>query len=93
NVASSYNFDNTNTQNLRISNRQTFLTDSSINSDQQSLSKTTNGNHRFNLKLEYNIDSLNSIIYTPSISIQNSTTYNDDSTMQMVQKGADAYML
>ncbi|ANE51853.1 outer membrane beta-barrel protein [Flavisolibacter tropicus] len=93
NVASSYNFDNTKTQNLRNTYRQTFLTDSSINSNQLSLSKTTNGNHRFNMKLEYNIDSLNSIVYTPTVTVQNNTSYNDDSTLQMVQKGSDAYML
>jgi hypothetical protein len=93
NVASSYDYGNTQTRNQRTSYRQTFLTDSSINSDQQSLSKSNNGNHRFNLKLEYMIDSLNSIIYTPTINVQNSTTYNDDSTMQMVQNESDAYML
>jgi len=93
NVTSSYFYNNSNAQNLRNSYRQTFLADSSINRDQNAWSENTNANHRFNMNLTYSIDSLNSIIYTPSLTLQNSTIYSDDSTVQYAQKGADAYML
>jgi hypothetical protein len=33
-------------------------------------SNTSNNNHRFNLRLEYNIDTSNSILYTPKFSLQ-----------------------
>ncbi|HYH14264.1 MAG TPA: outer membrane beta-barrel protein, partial [Flavisolibacter sp.] len=93
NIASSYFYNNANAQNQRNAYRQTLLADSIINSDQQSLSENTNANHRFNMNLTYSIDSLNSIVYTPSLSLQNSTTYNDDSTVQYAQKGSESYML
>jgi len=93
NVASSYFYNNTNARNLRNSYRQTFLADSSINRDQNAWSENTNANHRFNMNLTYNIDSLNSIVYTPSLSLQNSSAYSDDSTVQFAQKGSEAYML
>lgn len=92
-VTSSYFYNNSNAQNLRSSYRQTFLTDSSINRDQNAWSENANANHRFNMRLTYNIDSFNSIIYTPSLTWQNSTTYSDDSTVQFAQKGSEAYML
>jgi hypothetical protein len=92
-VASSYFYNNANAQNLRNIFRQTLLTDSVINLDQQARSENQNANHRFNMNLTYTIDSLNSIIYTPSLSLQNSSTYSDDSTIQYAQKGSTSYML
>lgn len=44
--------------------------------DDSSLSSTNNLNHRFNMRLEYTIDSANSITFSPSLSLQ----HNDAST-------------
>jgi hypothetical protein len=92
NVTSSYFYNQTNVQNDRNIYRQTFLGDSTINANRNILSENTNKNHRFNMNLTYSIDSLNSIIYTPSINVQNSTTFSDDSTEQFIQKAGESYL-
>ncbi len=66
-VNGSYFYNSANAANLRKAYRQTFFTDSTINSDQQTISQNINHNHRFNYNLIYHIDSLNTIIYTPNL--------------------------
>ncbi len=58
-------------------------------------SNTENANNRFNVRLEYNIDSFNSIIFTPTYSVTNanSNSYNVYSTVgnnnkDTINKGA-----
>ncbi len=46
----------------------------------ESFSNNLNQNHRFNLRLEYEIDSMNSLIYIPSLTFQNSENFSDDTT-------------
>ncbi len=70
-VRSSYFFNKTNTQTYRTSQRQYFLT----NGNNQFYKDTTRGqnvnyNHRINMRLEYTIDSANSIVFTPQLSWQ-----------------------
>lgn len=70
-VAGSYFFNNSNTANTQITNRQTKLTsDSILFYKENSFSSSDNYNNRANLRLEYKIDSANSLIITPSISFQ-----------------------
>src|SRR6185295_16552726 len=45
-----------------------------------SLSDNKNTNHRFNLRLEYQIDSMNSILYTPRLTLQHSESVTDDTS-------------
>lgn len=60
--------------------RQTFYgTDSTAIKSQQSRSNNLNQNHRFNVRYEYQFDSLTSILYTPSLTIQHSDNNNLDS--------------
>ncbi len=92
-VNGSYFYNSANAANLRKGYRQTFFTDSTINSDQQTISQNINHNHRLNYNLIYHIDSLNSIIYTPNISFQNSSTYSDDSITKEAEKAGNAYLL
>ena len=55
----------------KISDRQYILGgDASQYYQEQSNSTTDNANHRFNARIEYNIDSNNSIIITPRLSLQ-----------------------
>ena len=92
-VNGSYFYNSANAANLRKGYRQTFFADSTINTDQRTLSQNINQNHRINYNLIYRIDSLNSIIYTPNLSFQNSSTYSDDSITKEAEKAGNAYLL
>lgn len=60
------------TENLALSSiERNFFTGNNLRYIQNSNNRTFNLNHRANLRLEYTIDSLNKIIYTPSINFQN----------------------
>ena len=67
-VTGSYFFNNSNNLNNQVTNQQ------SLNGTdfykENSLSKNNNYNHRINLRLDYKIDSANSILITPSINLQ-----------------------
>ncbi|HMU45063.1 MAG TPA: outer membrane beta-barrel family protein [Chitinophagaceae bacterium] len=63
--------------------RQTSYTDSTAFLDKNSYSDNTNQNHRFNLRMEYQIDSANSLIYIPSLTLQHSENYSDDTSSVM----------
>lgn len=54
-------------------------TDSIVIRDNDTRTINENNNHRFNFRFEYQIDSANSIIYIPSITLQNSKNYSRDS--------------
>lgn len=70
-VSGSYFFNNSNTDNNRISNNEYFIKDTANQFyDETALSAVTNFNHRFNMRMEYKIDSFNSLIFTPSLSFQ-----------------------
>jgi hypothetical protein len=68
-VSASYLFNNTNNTTAEISNRQYFL-ENFPNTDEQNNNNSKNYNHRFNMRLEYRIDSNNQIIITPNLSFQ-----------------------
>lgn len=76
-VSASYFLNNSNIQNDQITNRQNFLKDGSINYyDETVLSKTENWNNRGNLRMNYKIDSSNSILFTSNISFQQNNSVN-----------------
>ena len=89
-VAGSYFFSNSNADQVQNSLRRSTFTDSVAARTQDIISNNRNQNHRFNLRLEYQIDSANSILYTPSITFQNSESYRDDtSSTNMTVPGAE----
>jgi len=45
-----------------------------------STSVNDNTNHRFNLRLEYQLDSMNSVLFTPTLTLQHSENVNQDSS-------------
>ncbi len=92
-VTSSYFYNHAGANNFRSSNFQRFLTDSTLAGEQETISENLNDNHRFNLNLKWEIDSLNSIIYQPNISFQQSSNYRDDSLLQNAVKGSESYLL
>ena len=70
-VSGSYFFNNSNLNNDRFTNRQSLAKpDSILFTDENALSRTNNYNHRINLRLEYRIDSSNTLMITPSLSFQ-----------------------
>ncbi len=92
-VTASYFYNNAVVANRRSSNRQTFFIDSTLLAVQDGISENRNLNHRANINLKWEIDSLNSIIYQPNISFQNSSTFYNDSTVQFAQKGTATHLL
>lgn len=81
-VTGSYFFSQGNNINERTSLRTTFFpNDSSSTKSTISNSSSMNQNHRFNLRMEYAIDSNNSLLYTPSFTLQHSTSNSKDSNL------------
>ncbi len=80
-LAGSYFYNESRNTNQSITTRETFLggTDTSLFTKQISNSVTNNTNNRINLRLEYTIDSNNSLFIIPSFNFQknNSTSFSD----------------
>lgn len=70
-VSGSYFFNNSNNANDNLTRTETKLDDGrSLFNNQSSLSQSKNYNHRINMRLEYKIDSANTIMITPSLNFQ-----------------------
>jgi hypothetical protein len=52
-------------------------------------SNTKNENHRFNLRFEYYIDSMNSLLYTPNLVLQHSESYSYDTLFTRSKRTLD----
>jgi hypothetical protein len=87
----SYFFNRSETENLGTRFRQEFYGDSAINSDRRTWSDNINNNHRFNYNLVWNIDSFNSIIFSPNINLQKSSSYRDDTLASYVVRNGTSY--
>jgi hypothetical protein len=84
-VTGSYFFSTSDNNSLQENLRQSFLTstsglDSIAVMDETSTSFNRNQNHRFNLRMEYYIDSMNSILFTPSVTFQHSESNSYDTS-------------
>jgi len=80
-VGSNYFFSTTKNKTEKDIFRQTFFqNDSTTELTERYLSNSTNQNHRFNIRMEWQIDSMNSLLYTPSLTLQHSETNSDDTT-------------
>lgn len=78
-VGGSYFYSNGDTRSERSSLRQSFFANDSVTKqDQFSVSHNKNQNHRFNLRMEYYIDSMNSLLYTPTFTLQHSESESRD---------------
>ncbi len=76
-VSASYFFNNSNLNNNQTINRQNLSQDSSTYYDENTLSHTENFNHRFSLRLNYKIDSSNTLLITTNASLQTNNSSND----------------
>jgi Outer membrane protein beta-barrel family/Carboxypeptidase regulatory-like domain len=70
----SYFFNNSNNTNDRELKSQTLIGEKTQYVNQNSLTVSKNYNHRFNMRLEYKLDSSNSLIINPSLNFQNNNT-------------------
>ncbi|MDB5252213.1 MAG: TonB-dependent receptor [Flaviaesturariibacter sp.] len=73
-----------NTRNEKIQNslRQTALSpDTTLLNSTNSRGISQNSNLRFNMRIEYRIDSMNSLLYTPSMTMQRSESNSLDSSL------------
>ncbi|MEO6681853.1 MAG: TonB-dependent receptor [Ginsengibacter sp.] len=76
-VSGSYFFNNSNTSNNQTINRQNFLKNNETQFyDEISFSNNKNFNNRVNFRLNYKIDSSNSILFTSALSFQNNRAGN-----------------
>ncbi|MEO6812432.1 MAG: outer membrane beta-barrel protein [Ginsengibacter sp.] len=86
-IQGSYMYGVTNKRSIQTSTRKTLFPadsarhsrDSSTITDDDRISLNQNQNHNFNLRIEYKIDSMNSLLYTPTLSLQNSEDNLNDS--------------
>ena len=73
--------------------RQSFFANDSVTfQNQETNSMNKNQNHRFNLRFEYAIDSMNSILFTPSITFQHSDMRSVDTTFTRSTKPGQDYL-
>jgi len=94
-VSGSYFFSNSENeqqQNTLKQSSYTFPKDSVSYQSRETHSINKNQNHRFNLRLEYQIDSANSILYIPSLTLQHSENFNID-TSSTISKTASQQFL
>jgi hypothetical protein len=88
NVSGSYFFNNANNENDSRSTREQFIRpDSSTLYNEESLSENKNFNHRVNMRMEYKIDSNNTLLIIPSFSYQKNDIQNNISGIQTQQNG------
>jgi hypothetical protein len=73
-LTGSYFFNNSNTANQSLISTETFSTPENLHSIQNAHSVTENTNNRINLRLEYKLDSANTIFIIPSINFQNNNS-------------------
>ncbi|HEX2936508.1 MAG TPA: TonB-dependent receptor [Bacteroidales bacterium] len=73
-ASGSYFYNGNKTKNISISNTETIFSDSSKMSLQNSNSLMNNFNNRLNFRIEWSVDSLNSLIVIPSINFQANTS-------------------
>jgi hypothetical protein len=79
-LSGSYFFNNSTNTNESLTNTQNFFNPKNLFNVQKTNSTTDNTNHRVNMRLEYKIDSANSLFIIPSISFQNNKSVTTSSS-------------
>lgn len=92
-LSGSYFLSDTKTEQEQDTYRQTFFPDDSIALlTRNSVSTNRNQNHRFNVRFEWQIDSMNSILYTPNLTLQHSENLSDDSSFTISKTPLEQYL-
>ena len=88
NFSGSYFFNNSGNTLRQITNRETVVNEDFTQIYQENLLNTVdNSNHRFNGRLEADINEKNSLIVTPNISFQNNKTFSDRDALTLLGTG------
>lgn len=77
-VSGNYFYNYTSNNINQEQDRQYILPDTSYYMNQHTLSLNKSINHRFNLRMEYQIDSMNSLIFTPSLTYTTNSYYTQN---------------
>jgi hypothetical protein len=92
-VSGSYFFSDTKNNSVQNIYRKTsYPNDSTTYASEDRVSQNTNLNHRFNLRFEYRIDSMNSILYTPAFTVQHSDGFSNDTSFINSGQGTQKYL-
>lgn len=92
-LSGSYFVSNTDNDQEQNTFRQTFFpSDSNAYLTKNSITNAKNQNHRFNIRMEYQLDSMNSILFTPSLTIQHSENMNEDTSSTVSKTPAQQYL-
>lgn len=79
-ITGSYFFADSKTRQEQGTTRKSIFTDSTATLNREATSNSSNQNHRFNLRFEYQIDSNTSLLYTPSLTFQHSENNREDTS-------------
>jgi hypothetical protein len=91
-IGGSHFYSSTNTRQKQSLLRRSLFTDSTAVQDRNSSSENDNKTHRFNLRFEYQIDSANSILYTPSVTLEQLNNFSQDTSFTLSQIPAGEYI-
>lgn len=91
-LTGSYFFSNSENAQQQSSLRQTTYDDSIAIRNRELISLNKNQNHRFNVRFEYQIDSANSILYTPSLTLQHSESQTLDTSYSTTKEPLQEYL-
>lgn len=92
-ASGSYFYSRTRNEQEQNTYRQTFFPNDSIAlMTRTTTSDNINQNHRFNMRFEYMIDSMHSILYTPNLTLQHSDNDNEDTTSTISQTPLQQYL-
>ncbi len=92
-LSGSYFFSRTNNDQEQSTFRQATIIDDTISyTNRNSIANNINQNHRFNVRMEYQIDSMNSILYTPGLTLQHSDNMNEDTASTSYTKEGYGYL-
>jgi len=91
-VTGSYFLSSSNTIQQQNILRRTTYPDSVVTLSKELLAHNKNQNNRFNLRFEYQIDSANSVLYTPSLTFQHSNNFSHDTSFSTTQTPSKEYL-
>lgn len=91
-VSGSYFYSDSKPKQEESISRQTKYPDSVAIRNSENFSNNLNQNHRFNMRIEYQIDSMNSILYTPNVTLQHSENFRESQSSTLTRIPSKEYL-
>jgi hypothetical protein len=91
-VSGSYFYSKSNSIEEQEILRKTIFTDSVATLNRERSSENSNRGHRLNLRFEYQIDSMTSVLYTPSLNTNNSVNDGQDTSFTYSETPSDHFL-